>query len=67
MSSAYFSAAVKTNNMAKTKHQLEAKDVLPNINRTRAAERPKMPLFIPGDFDLDLQTRSSEGPNTCFV
>jgi len=33
-----------------------ARDVLPNIDRTQAAE-----------IDLDLQTRPSEGPNTSFV
>jgi len=45
--------------------KLEAKDVLPNINRTDAAEWPKKPFFVPGD--LDLQTHPSEGPNTASM
>jgi len=50
--------------------QLEAKDVLININRTQAAERGrKMPFLslVTLTFDLDLQTRPSEGPNTSSV
>jgi len=31
---------------------LDAKDVLPNINRTQASERAKMQFFVPGDLDL---------------
>ena len=46
--------------MKKT-NKLETKDVLPNINRTQAAENA---VFVPGDLDIDLQTRPSEGPNT---
>jgi len=38
------------------KGKLEAKDVLPNITRTQAAET-----------DVDLQTCPSEGPNTSSV
>jgi len=29
----------------RTQTKLEAKDALPNINRTQAAERPKMPFL----------------------
>jgi len=36
----------------KTETQLEAKDVLPNINRTQAAERAENAVFVPGDLDL---------------
>jgi len=32
--------------------QLEAKDVLPIINRTQTAERAKIPFFVPGDPDF---------------
>jgi len=33
--------------------ELGAKDVLPNINRTKAPKRAeKMPYFVPGDLDL---------------
>jgi len=33
--------------------KLEAKDVLPNINRTQATERDeKCRFFVPGDHDL---------------
>jgi len=39
---------------------LEAKDVLPNTNRT--PKGPKNAVFVPADLDLDLQTRPSEGP-----
>jgi len=42
--------------------KLEAKDVLPNINRTQAAEGPKNAVFVPGG--LDLQYCANEGPNT---
>jgi len=41
--------------------------VLPNINRTQAAERAEKCHFLSMvtlTFDLDLQTRPSEGPNT---
>jgi len=31
---------------------LEAKDVLPNVNRMQAAERAKNAFFVPGDLDL---------------
>jgi len=46
--------------------KLEAKDVLPNINRTQAAERPKMLLLslVTLAADLDILTLPSEGPNT---
>jgi len=47
--------------------QLKDKDVLPNINRTQAAERDKECRFLSLatlTFDLDLQTRPSDGPNT---
>jgi len=48
----------------KTKMNLEAKDVLPNLNRTQAAERAKkMPFLFLVTLILDLQTCSSEGPN----
>jgi len=33
-------------------NKLEAKDVLPNINRTQAAEGLKNVVFVPGDLDL---------------
>jgi len=49
------------------KTRLEAKDVLPNINRMQAAERAKKGIFVPGDLDLDPQTRLSEGPNMSSV
>jgi len=45
--------------------KLEAKDVLPNINRTQAAKRAENSGFVP--VDLDLQTRPSERPNTSSV
>jgi len=32
--------------------KLEAKYVLPNINRTQAAERAENAFFVPGDLDL---------------
>jgi len=31
---------------------IEARDVLPNINRTQAAERAENAIFDPGDLDL---------------
>ena len=34
------------------KTQLEAKDVLPNINRVQVAESAKNAVFVPGDLDL---------------
>ena len=40
---------------------------VPNINRTQAAERAKNVVFlslVTLTFDLDIQTRPSEGPNT---
>jgi len=51
---------------------LQAKDILPNINRTQAAERAEKYRFSPWwpwllTFDLDLQTRPSEGTNTSSV
>ena len=51
---------------------LDAKDVLRNLNRTQAAERADKWRFCfqwPWSltFDLDLQTRPSEGPNTSSV
>jgi len=50
----------KSFNLKKT---LEAKDILPNINRTQAAERAEkcMPFLslVILSFDLDLQTRPS--------
>jgi len=50
----------------KRQEKPEAKDVLPNINRTPPAERAeKCCFFVPGD--LDLQTRPSEGPNMSSV
>jgi len=33
-------------------YELEAKDVLPNINRTQAAEKTENIVFVPGDPDL---------------
>jgi len=50
--------------------KLDAKDVLPNIKRIQAAERAgKKPFLslVTLTFDLDLQTRPSEGPNTSSV
>jgi len=44
---------------------LEAKDVLPNINRTQAAKRGEKFLFLSMvtlTFDLDIETPPSEGP-----
>jgi len=32
--------------------QLEAKDVLPNINRTQTAKGDENAVFVPGDLDL---------------
>jgi len=32
--------------------KLEAKDVLPNINRTQAAERAENGIFVSGDLDF---------------
>jgi len=49
------------------RQKLEAKDVLPNTNRTQAAERAEECRFLSLvilTFDLDLQTRPSERPNT---
>jgi len=49
------------------KKRLEAKDASSNINRTQTAVRAKKCHFlslITLTFDLDLQTRPSEGPNT---
>ena len=48
-------------------NKLEAKDVLPNINRTQAAERAEKFRFRPWwllTFDLYIQTCPSERPNT---
>jgi len=41
---------------------------LPNLNRTEAAESRKCRLLylVNLTFDIDLQTRLSEGPNTGF-
>ena len=36
----------------KIRYKLEAKDVLPNINRTQAADRAGNAVFVPGDIDL---------------
>jgi len=48
--------------------KLEAKDVLPNINRTQAAERGKKCRFLSlVNLTFDLQTRLSEVPNMSFV
>ena len=50
--------------------KLEAKDVLPNVNRTQAAERAKKCRFlslVTLTFDLDPQSRLSEGPNMFSV
>ena len=50
--------------------KLEAKDVLPHINRTRAvemAEKYRLLSLVTLAFDLDLQTFPSEGPNTSSV
>jgi len=32
--------------------------------RNRPPKGPKMKLFVPGDLDLDLETRPSEAPST---
>jgi len=56
--------------MYKRNKRLEAKDVLPNINRTQAAERAEKCRFlslVTLTFDLNLQTRPREGPNTSSV
>ena len=50
----------------------EAKDVLPNINRTHAAERAENAVFLSLvtstlTLDLDLQTLPSQGQNTSSV
>jgi len=45
------------------KNQLEAKDVLPNINRTQSAKSTEKFLFciwLPWPLIFDLQTRASE-------
>jgi len=36
----------------KQNSKLEAKDVLPNINRTQVTERTEKCRFVPGDLDL---------------
>jgi len=43
-----------SHNKKTTKKQLEAKDILPNINRIgiQAAERAENAVFVPGDLDL---------------
>jgi len=51
---------------------LEAEDVLPKINHMQATERAEKCCFCPWwpwplTFDLDIQTRPSEGPNTKHV
>jgi len=43
---------VAPTNMHKALDKLEAKDVLPDINRTQATERAKNAAFVPGDLDL---------------
>jgi len=53
-------------------YKLQAKDVLPNVNRKQAAEWAKKCRFCPWwpwplTFDLDLQTCPSEGANTFSV
>jgi len=35
-----------------TQTKLQAKDVLPNIKRIKAAKRAKNAIFVPGDHDL---------------
>jgi len=55
-------------------NSLEAEDVLPNINRTKAAKRAEKMLFlslVTLTFDLwpwhsSIQTPLSEGPNTFY-
>jgi len=50
--------------------ELEAKDVLPNINCMQTAKRAKKCHFLSPVtliFYLDLQTHPSEGPNMSFV
>ena len=48
--------------------KLEAKDVLPNINHTQAAERAKKCRFLSlVILTFDFQTRLSEVPNTSSV
>ena len=47
-------------------HKLAAKDVLPNINRTQAADRAEkchLLSLMTLTFDLDIQTRPRKGPN----
>ena len=43
---------VLNSSLVKTVQKLEAKDVLPNINRMQADEGPKNAVFVPGDLDL---------------
>jgi len=51
--------------MPETVRKVEAKDVLPNTNRTQAAKMPFLSLWPwPLTFGLDLQTRPSKRPNT---
>jgi len=38
--------------LIKNNKKLRAKDVLPNINHTQAAERAENAVFVPGDLDL---------------
>jgi len=48
--------------------KLEAKDVLPNVNRTEVAERAeKCVFFVPVVLTFDLQTCQTEGPNMSSV
>jgi len=50
--------------------KLEAKHVLPNINCRQATERNENAIFlslVTMTFDLDLQTRPSEGLNVFSI
>jgi len=42
--------AGKVSRRTRARKKLEAKDVLPNVNRTQAAERAENAVFVPGDF-----------------
>jgi len=44
------------------RYSVDAEEVLPNINRTQAAERAENNVFVPGDLDLP-----NEGLNTSSV
>ena len=55
------------NRRNKKKKLTRAKHVLPNVNRTQAAERPKMLFLSLVTLTVDLETYPSEGLNTSSV